>query len=198
MRSKLIGLVVGLCSLIAIQGFSQSPSRLNYNIKFSMQGYNLPLKQLMDNFKNPGIALGIAYGYDVGHSTSQSLNIGWLNHAEHGNAIYLSTQFHYRPSIGKIKPGIGLGVGRIIYFNNSNPLYDMVGARWEKSRSQSEGRWIAPLTADVGYQLDLGKYYQVTPFIGYEIIPTIKYNNAFPVLPSSLLTVGSRFNLFKK
>lgn len=104
MRSKLIGLVVGLCSLIAIQGFSQSPSRLNYNIKFSMQGYNLPLKQLMDNFKNPGIALGIAYGYDVGHSTSQSLNIGWLNHAEHGNAIYLTTQFHYRPSIGKIKP----------------------------------------------------------------------------------------------
>src|SRR5690606_34104938 len=168
MRIKLIGLVIGLGLVCVCEVFSQSPSKLSYTVKLSMQGYNLPFKRLIDNFKNPGVTLGINYGYKSDQVTAQSLNVGWFNHAEHGNAIYISTLFHYRPSVGRFKPGVGLGVGRMIYLTNSNPLYEMVGERWQKSSKHTEGRWILPLAVYLGYQFNFGKYNQLIPFVGYE------------------------------
>ena len=198
MQRKLNCITLLFCLLSANLAYSQLASPFSYHIRFSMKGYNMPLKKLVDNFKNPGIALGVDYAYNSKQSALQSFNIGWLNHSEHGNSLYVSSQFHYRPAFGHLRPGLGVGLGRMIYFNNTNPLYEQLNGKWQKSGSQIESRWLIPISSDLGYEMAVGKGYRITPFVGYELMPVIKYNPAFPILPSSLLTVGSRFNLPKK
>jgi len=194
---KTITFITAMILLLRSEGNCQSRSRFGYVVKFSMQGYNLPFKKLLDNFKNPGASLGIEYSYNQHHSVVQTFNIGWFNHAEHGNSLAISSQAFFRPKFGRLRPGLGVGLARMFYFNNSNPLMERVGGRWMPSNRQSESRWASPVSLEMGHALQVSSVLVVTPFVGYDIVPSFNYNNAFPILPSTLLTIGSRINLTK-
>lgn len=173
------------------QAFDQ---RLTYSIKFTLQGYNIPFKNKNFSLKNIGGALGVDYSYNSSQTVFQTFTLGLFHNKEHGNNYYLNTQVTYRPVVfSRLEPGISIGIGRILSFSHkSNPYYKLEPGGWTKTHKQSTGRWQVPIALNAGYNITGPNGSRITPFIGYEGAAIIKYNNAFPVLPYTLISVGSR------
>lgn len=195
------GLIKASLSLLLIIGTSfigytqhSFGERLTWSVKFTLQGYNIPVKQKNFSLKNLGAALGIDYSYNSSGTLFQTLSIGMFHHKEHGNNYYVNTQVTYRSLVlSRMEPGISLGIGRILsYVNKSYPYHDFKEGSWSKSRVQSAGRWQVPFSINLGYTIAGPNGNTITPFIDYESAAIINYNSAFPVLPYTLLGVGSR------
>ncbi len=172
---------------------NQQTRSMVYTARVIFHGYNLPGKNLKNNFLNVGMELGVDYPYNKGRTLFQSLNIGALRHKQHGNIYYVSTQFAYRPLLFKfLEPGISLGIGRTFSFaNKQNPYYSSRGGEWQKSNSQRMDHWHIPVGISIGYKVP-ARHYIVTPFLGYEGAVLLTYNSAFPVLPYTSMSAGIR------
>lgn len=195
------GLIKASLSLLLIIGTSfigytqhSFGERLTWSVKFTLQGYNIPFKNKNFSLKNMGAALGVDYSYNASGSLFQTLSLGMFHNKEHGNNYYVNTQVTYRSLVlSRMEPGISLGIGRILsYANKSYPYHDFKDGSWSKSRVQSISRWQVPFSLNLGYNIGGPNGNTITPFIDYESAAIINYNSAFPVLPYTLLGVGSR------
>lgn len=169
-------------------------SRLVYSAKLTFQAYGLPFKNLAQSFRNVGGAIGVDYVYNRSQILYQSVTIGFQRHTAHERLVYVNTQFAYRPLLfNRIEPGLALGIGRAVAISNSqNPYYELANGSWKKSTQQTQGHWQVPLSLSMGYRTTLANGTTFTPYIGYETTPIIRYNNAFSILPYSLISIGTR------
>ena len=174
--------------------------KLIYSAKVIFHGYSLPFKNVKDNFLNLGFGLGVDYPYNRNASLLQSFSVGVLRHKQHGNLYSVGTQFSYRPLLFKaLEPGIALGISRTFSFSNrQNPFYSIENGSWQKSGSQHQGHWQIPVGLSLGYRLHAFNQFAVTPYVSYEAAALLRYNSAFPVLPSTSLAAGIRFAHLKK
>lgn len=177
-----------------LQAQDYRQSRLVYSAKLTFQAYGLPFKNLSQSFRNVGGAIGIDYVYNRSQTLYQSVTVGFQRHTTHERLVYVNTQFAYRPLLfNRIEPGLALGIGRAVAISNSqNPYYEMENGSWKKSTHQTQGHWQVPLSMSLGYRTTLANSTTFTPYIGYETTPIIRYNNAFPILPYFLISVGTR------
>jgi hypothetical protein len=177
-----------------LQAQEYRQSRLIYSAKLTFQAYGLPFKNVSQSFRNVGGAIGIDYVYNRSQTLYQSFTVGFQSHTEHERLLYVNTQFAYRPLLfNRIEPGFALGVGRAVAMSNpKNPYYELENSSWKKSTQQTQGHWQVPLSLSMGYRTKLANGTTLTPYIGYEATPIIRYNNAFSILPYSLLSIGTR------
>lgn len=170
-------------------------SRLTYSVRLNFQVYGLPFQNLGGGFRNIGGAVGIDYALNKSGTTQQTLSFGYQSNRQHETSFYLNTQFCYRPLVfGALEPSVAIGVGRMLSYSNArNPYYEVKDGSWEKSSSQRQGHWQAPISLSLGYRTGLGHGRTLTPFVAYDVVPIINYNSAFVALPYSLLSVGTRY-----
>ena len=175
----------------AQQGLSH---KLIYTARVIFHGYNLPFKNIKDNFLNVGFGLGVDYPYNKSATLLQSFSVGVLGHKQHGNVYSINTQFSYRPLLFKtLEPGIAVGIGRTFSFaNNQNPYYSIEAGSWQKSGSQHQGHWQVPVALSLGYRLNAFHHFSITPYVSYEAAALLQYNSAFPILPYTSLAAGIR------
>ncbi|MBD0257030.1 MAG: hypothetical protein ICV83_15035 [Cytophagales bacterium] len=173
------------------------PSRLTYSARLTFQAYGLPFQNLREGFRNVGGSVGVDYAYNAARTLHQTVALGYQGHTEHEQGFYLHTQLAYRPLLlHRIEPGIAIGVGRLLSVANpKNPYYQVGDGGWQRSGKQTQGHWLVPLTASLGYRVQAAGGTVLTPFVAYEVSPVIGYNSAFPVLPYSLVTFGTRIQV---
>ncbi len=196
MQIKIILAIFSIVSLFSHSSMAQEriPGRLVYSAKLTFQSYGLPFKNLQDSFRNIGAAIVVDYAYNRSQNLYQSFTLGFQHHTEHEQLWYVNTQLAYRPLLFKhVEPGLAIGIGRALAVSNSrNPYYELENGTWKKSSRQSQGHWQVPLSVSLGYQTKISQGTILTPYISYEATPIIKYNNAFVLLPYSLVSVGTR------
>lgn len=195
-NSKTRHLLLAASVLLTLHVSAQPVRRITYSARLAFQAYGLPLQNLRQSFRNIGGSVGVDYAYNPARTLHQSFTLGFQGHTEHEHSFYLHTQLAYRPRVLKrVEPAIAIGVGRLLSFANpKNPYYEAGEGGWQKSGRQGQGHWFVPLTASLGYRLRPAAGTVLTPFVGYEVSPIIGYNAAFPVLPYSLVTLGTRLN----
>ncbi|WP_146153594.1 hypothetical protein [Adhaeribacter arboris] len=194
-------LVLGLSYLVSTSVFAQKIllEKVSYSAKLTFQAYGFPFKNLGSSFKNIGGAIGIDYAYNKARNLQQSFTLGYQSHRQHEAGYYINTQFFYRPHLFNIlEPAVGLGIGRLITVANSrNAFYEIENNTWKKSKQQTQGHWQTPISLNLGFRTHLANGTMVTPFVGYDATPIIKYNHSFVALPYSQISVGTRINFLK-
>lgn len=193
MKQTILFLLSLACSATALT----QANRLSYTATLTFQGYSMPFKHLGDNFKNIGGSVGVAYAYNRSQALSQRVAVGFLSHREHGNGFYLNTQFCYQPVLfSALVPSLAIGIGHLFSFaNGHNPYYSNTNGAWGKSSKQSQSHWQVPVSIGIGYKIKTAGGAIITPTVGYEAAAILNYNSAFPILPYSLITVGSKITL---
>ncbi|WP_224995642.1 hypothetical protein [Cesiribacter sp. SM1] len=169
-------------------------SRFIYSAKITFQSYGLPFKNFGSSFKNVGGAIGIDCAYNKSQSLLQSFSLGFQHHREHEQFFYIHTQLAYRPLLFNVlEPGIAIGIGRALAISNpANPYYALENGSWNKSSHQRQGHWLLPVSLSMGYRIRQANGRVFTPYISYEAAAFIQYNSAFPLLPYSQLSTGTR------
>jgi hypothetical protein len=169
-------------------------SRFIYSARLTFQSYGLPFKNLREGFKNIGGAIGVDYAYNKSQNLLQSFSLGFQHHTEHEQILYINTQLAYRPLLfDKLEPGIAIGIGRALAISNpGNPYYELEHGTWKRSSHQKTWHWQLPVSLSMGYRIRQANGRVFTPYIGYEAATLIKYNSAFPLLPYSQLSAGTR------
>jgi hypothetical protein len=113
-----------------------------------------------------------------------------------GNGFAIYTQTNYRPMIYNyfyIEIKAGLGWQRIYHPVDA---YEFKNGNWEKTIG-GKSQLIVPLGFSIGYDCNSTKNH-IAPFITYQIIPALFYNDTVPLNFYSFFQVGTRIHLKSK
>lgn len=192
--SFILILVVLLCSQLRLSG--QSGDYRNFPIIFSLQFHalSLPLKDLKSNFSHVGVGLGTEISFNGKHNWAQQFQAVWYPNKEIGQGWLFSTQSAWRPYLvrpvyGEIKLGAG-------YLWSSRPVdsFRQVEGRWQSVGHRGKGMFTIPLGITIGYQ-DYSPKTFVAPYASYQLLLVTKYNASVPLVPQTLLQLGSKIHL---
>lgn len=187
--------------LLNIKGVAQeSDSEVEYRkfpiiVGLQFQNFTMPFKDLGSNFTHPGMNMGSELSYNNKGTLIQQAIIGAYLNREIGKGIYLSTQFGYRPKIynnfyGELK--VGLSYLRVYH---PTQAYKYENGDWKE---------VIGGKSQIGIPIDFGFGHSFTsnlgelsPFISYQILPALYYNETLPVNIYSSFLIGLRTKLLK-
>jgi hypothetical protein len=197
MKSKIVTTLVALCltgSLLA-QTDTQKSYR-NFPIIVMIQFHNLsmPFKDMKSNFSNVGFGLGTELSYNGKSNWVQQFSATWHHNKTVGNGILLYSQAAWRPNIAsglytEVKAGVG-------YMYSFRPVesYKQSNGVWESMGHKGKDMLALPVGISIGYQSFSDKTY-ISPFITYQFLLISGYNQSIPLVPETLIQVGSRIHL---
>jgi hypothetical protein len=197
MKSKIVTTLVALCltgSLLA-QTDTQKSYR-NFPIIVMVQFHNLsmPFKDLKSNFSNIGFGLGTELSYNGKSNWVQQFSATWHHNKTVGNGILLYSQAAWRPDIAsgvytELKAGAGY-----MYALHPVESYKQSNGAWASVGNKGKGMFTLPVGISIGYQSFSDKTY-ISPFITYQFLLISGYNQSIPLVPETLIQVGSRIHL---
>ncbi len=198
--TKVKTILVALVLFLALTSKAQSTEAPNYYRNFpiiiKLQFHNLamPFKDLKANFSNIGIGLGTEVSFNGKSNFVQQVTATWHHNKTVGNSIMLYSQAVWRPTISngvytELKAGAG-------YKQAFRPVesFQQINGSWQSVGHRGKGMLVLPLGFSVGYQSPSLKTY-ASPFISYQFLLVSGYNTSIPVLPETLIQVGSRIHL---
>jgi hypothetical protein len=168
----------------------------NFPLVISLQCHalTLPFRDIKANFSNLGIGIGTEISANKKHNWVQQVTGVWYRNRAVGNGIALYTQTAWRPAItsglyAEVKGGIGY----------------MYAFRPVESFKQEHGKWVSvghrgkslltvPVGISVGYNTLVSET-SVAPFISYQFLLVTKYNTSVPLIPETLIQIGSRWHI---
>jgi len=168
----------------------------NFPVILSIQFHSLslPLKHLGSNFSNVGIGIGTEVSYSGKQNWVQQFNFVWYRNKNIGNGILLNSQTVWRPTIvdnfyGEIKAGVG-------YNYSFRPIdsFKPTQSGWKPVGRKGKGMMALITGVSAGYNNYSAATY-VSPFVSYEFLILKDYNKSIPIVPETLLQVGSRIHL---
>lgn len=170
-------------------------AKLSYQLSIDFQGFDLPLSKLKNYSNNPGFSVGLLYDWNQKKSLQQILRLGALSNRYHGNTwyAYSALQRNFFPSKAiSLAPNIGLGymiagTGISAYQQNADGL-------WGKT-SAGKGLMFATVGASLSVTAVTTQRLTLQPFIAYQLPVMIGYNPQLPVLPFSLISIGSTIKI---
>lgn len=190
MQIKFFFLLLGLGSLTLCRAQEQ---RLLLTAGFQFHSLGLPFKTVKENFKNLGLSVGTRYQWNKNGALVQDLQLSWLVNRKVGNSLNIYTQLGWQPRLfGAIHLGPQLGLG---YSWLEHPV---------ESFEQKNGEWVARgrggkavLSVPVGFSLRLAKQSNllIQPYVSYQMLIFTNYNQGLPILPSTMLQIGSQIPL---
>ncbi len=184
--------------LCAAQTLFAQNERFSYAIRLDFPNFSLPFDNFKENFRNGGLSFEVRYAYaepTVSRpfgTTQQVLQIGYFRNRYHGDHYFVNTQFAVAPTIGQnLEVGASLGVGYLWASAPGDNFQSDGNGNWATVRN-TKGFLTIPLGIRAGYHTKLGSV-NWTPFLSYQIMPTIGYNDAIPIGPLNQFSVGNQF-----
>jgi len=187
---------------LMIQTFSQAQTSENPDknyrnfpliVSVNFQNLAMPFKDLGSNFSHVGILVGTEVSLNGKQNWAQQIQAGYYFNHDAGNGFMAYTQTIYRPSIAHhfyAEVRAGLGWQRV--------FHPVVAYKYENGQYVSapggKSQLIVPLGISFGYNNYKEKTY-VSPFISYQVIPALFYNEGIPLNFYSLFQVGTRIHL---
>jgi len=167
----------------------------NFPIVVSLQFHSLsmPFQHMHINMRNLGIGVGTEVSHNGFHNWVQKFDIIWYGNKAMGNGLMLSTQVAWRPylindSFGEIKAGAGY----LFSFRPTKSFVQKEG-EWLSVGKQGKQMWTFPVGISLGYHSYSPEIFQ-SPFVGYQFMLVKGYSQTLPVVPQSLIQIGTRIH----
>jgi hypothetical protein len=196
MKSKIVATLSAIClatSLLA-QTDAQNGYR-NFPIIVMVQFHNLsmPFKDMKSNFSNIGFGLGTELSYNGKSNWVQQFNATWHHNKTVGNGIFFYSQAAWRPNIASgVYSEVKAGAGYMYAFRPVES-YKQSNGVWESQGNKGKGMLALPVGISLGYQSYSEKTY-ISPFISYQFLLISGYNQSIPLVPETLIQIGSRIH----
>jgi hypothetical protein len=197
MRSKIL-IVVFACSFPIIMN-AQSEANQNYRdfpiiVTIQFHSLAMPFRDMKSNFSNIGIGLGTEVSLNGKQSWVQQISAMWYHNRNAGNGILIYTQNAWRPTISsdfyaEIKAGVG-------YLYSFRPVksYVQTNGKWEPVGRKGKGMLTVPVGVALGQNIySSDRIY--SPFVSYQFMVVSGYNKSVPVVPQTIIQVGSRIHV---
>ncbi len=196
MKSKITFVFFALCMAFTVHAQSDTQnSYRNFPIIVMVQFHNLsmPFKDMKSNFSNIGFGLGTELSYNGKSNWVQQFSATWHRNKTVGNGILLYSQAAWRPTIGSgIYSELKAGAGYMYAFRPVESFSQNNG-KWESADRKGKGMFTLPVGISLGYQSFSEKTY-ISPFITYQFLLISGYNQSIPLVPETLIQVGSRIH----
>lgn len=194
MKIKIAGTVIGWFLFISLQAQSDAvKSYRDFPIIVSLQFHSLsmPFKNIGSNFSNIGIGLGTEVSLNGKHNWVQQMTIVWYNNKAVGNGIFVYTQNAWRPTIeSDAYAELKAGVGYLYSFRPAKSFKQSANNTWQPVGRKGRGMFSIPIGASVGYNYQT-TYAYYSPFISYQFVIVSGYNRSIPIVPQTLIQIGS-------
>ena len=158
-------------------------------VSVNFQNFALPFRDLESNFSHPGFTLGTELSLNKKRTLVQQLHTGIYRNREAGNGIIAFTQFAFRPKVftffyTELKAGAG-------WQRSYHPVaaYEFEDGQWQR-KTGGKSQLIVPLGLTIGYR-DKHAPARLAPFITYQVIPSLFYNDVIPLNFYSFIQIGS-------
>lgn len=196
MLQRILFVASAIFSSIYIQGQTQEPK--NYGdfpliITVQFHAFALPFHDLKSNFYNIGIGIGTEFSFNGNSSGAQQVSALWYHNKAMGNGLLFYTQSVWRPyfsidGYGEMKGGIGYS-----YSFRPSESFQQVNGSWKSRGHKGKGMLTIPIGISVGYDSRSANSY-VSNFISYQFLLVSNYNKSIPLVPETLLQIGSRIH----
>ncbi|GAA4273360.1 hypothetical protein U6A24_20610 [Aquimarina gracilis] len=196
MKNKHI--IIGLLCCVLCAGYSQGDSTQSYRnfpliITLQFHSFSMPFKNIKSNFSNIGIGIGTEVSYNKKSSGVQQLHLLWYRNKNMGNGLMVYSQAVWRPAIGSNGyTELKLGAGYLLSKRPSES-YIQNNSEWISVGKKAKGMFIIPIGLSVGYENENEETY-VSPFASYQFLVASSYNKSIPVVPYTLIQLGSRIH----
>lgn len=178
---------------------AQSEATQNYRdfpiiVTIQFHSLAMPLRDMKSNFSNIGIGLGTELSLNGKQSWVQQISTMLYHNKNAGDGILFNTQNVWRPAISsdiysEVKGGIG-------YLYSFRPVksYVQTNGKWDSVGKKGKGMLTIPVGLALGQNIySSGRIY--SPFVSYQFMVVNGYNKSVPVVPQTIIQVGSRFHL---
>lgn len=167
----------------------------NFPLVITLQFHSLsmPFKNLKANLSNIGIGIGTEVSHSGNHNWVQQFNLMWYRNKNVGNGWFLYSQAVWRPTItNNFYTELKLGAG---YMLTSRPTqsFKQEKGEWISVGKKGKGLFALPIGVSLGHN-EYSEETYVSPFASYQFILLTGYNESIPVVPQTLLQVGSRIH----
>lgn len=193
---KLFTVIVGWVLIVSHTSLAQdskSYSDFPLTISLNFHAFTLPFRDLKANFTNIGIGLGTEVALNSSATWVQQVGVVWYHNKALGNGLLFSTQNVWRPAVGsngyaEVKGGVG-------YLQSFLPTkgFRLNNGTWQETSRKGKGMFCVPLGIGAGYDIRTSQSFQ-SPFVNYQFIAVTGYNTSIPVVPNTLLQIGSRIH----
>jgi len=194
MKSKIISTIVGCCLALVVSAQQEtSKDYRNFPLIVSIQfhSFSVPFKNMKSNFKNVGIGVGTEVALNGKPNWVQQLSVAWFHNKAVGNGLLFYSQMVWRPEIADdIYAETKLGVG---YLLASRPVvsYRQVDGVWQSVGHRGKGMFAIPVGISLGGNTHLSGS-TVSTFGSYQFLLVNQYNKSVPVVPETLIQLGTR------
>lgn len=197
MNKKIVSALLGIFLVTSLRAQTDSQkSYRNFPIIVMVQFHNLsmPFKDMKSNFSNIGFGIGTELSYNGKSNWVQQFNATWHHNKKVGNGILLYSQAAWRPNIASgVYSEVKAGAGYMYAFRPVES-YKQTNGVWEPVKHRGKGMFTLPVGISLGYQSYSEKTY-ISPFITYQFLLISGYNQSVPLIPETLIQVGSRIHL---
>src|SRR5689334_19200956 len=189
-------LLITICLAAFVCSWSQDKVKRayrNFPIIISIQFHSLalPFKDVKSNFSNVGFGLGTEVSFNGKRDWVQQFSIALNRNQNVGNGLLFSTQTVWRPTItdhfyGEIKAGVGYN-----YCYRPVESYRPANGQWVSVGNKGKGMFALLGGVSAGYDNYSSSTY-LSPFVSYQLMVLKGYNKSIPIVPETMLQVGSR------
>lgn len=170
----------------------------NFPIVAGIQFHSLsvPFKDMGSGFSNVGLRLGTELSFNGRQNWVQGFTVGGYHNKNAGNGAFAFTQTIYRPTVfnnvfAEVKAGVGV-------LHNFHPVdaYQQENGHWSNTGKRGKTMLMAPIGIGFGYNgYKNGTCF--SPFVSYELFLSKDYNDLLPIVPGSVIQIGTRIHLQK-
>jgi hypothetical protein len=162
-------------------------------ITINFHSLTLPFKDIKSNFSNVGFGVGTEVSFNGKQDWVQQFSINWNRNENIGNGLLFSTQTVWRPTIAdhfytEVKAGVGYS-----YCYRPVGSYRSENGNWVSVGNKGKGMLALVGGISAGYNNYSSTTY-ISPFASYQFIVLKGYNKSIPIVPETLLQVGSRIH----
>lgn len=196
MKKSYVILFLACCLVIPAMAQTDSGKIYrNFPIIATIQFHSLalPFRDLKTNFSNVGFGLGTEVSLNGKHNWTQQVNMVWYRNQAAGNGLLFYTQTAWRPTIiSPVYTEVKAGVGYLVAFRPVES-YKQENGKWVSVDHKGKGLFTVPIGISIGYNKFSPNTY-FSPFATYQLLLISGYNKSIPIVPQTLLQVGSRIH----
>ena len=173
---------------------NDSLTKINYYkyplvVSVDFQNFGLPLHDMTSYFTHPGISIGTELKLNRKSTINLQLNGAFVVNKEMGSALYIYTQTAFRLRIYRSLYGeFKLGVGWQQDFHPTN-AYEFKNGDWEKVNG---GKSLLITPVGISFSYKPKKTEKFVPFISYQVLPSLFYNDVLPLSFHNIIQAGVR------
>jgi hypothetical protein len=188
--------VAVLCLAFSVSAQTDNNPYRSFPIIITLQFHSLavPFRNLKSNFSNIGLGVGTEVSLNGKNNWIQQVSVLWYHNRTVGKGIMAYSQNVWRPAMGsnaysEIKAGAG-------YLYSFRPVesYKQVEGNWISAGRKGKGMLTLPVGISVGSDIRSSNTYY-SPFVSYQFLLAMGYNKSVPIIPMTLMQIGTRIQV---